>query len=96
MEALISGATFVARSFAGDAKQLKELIKAAIMHNGISVIDVISPCVTFNNKDEALQSYNWGRQHEDPIQEIKFAYRKDVASLEDFEEGHCKRSDLTG
>jgi 2-oxoglutarate ferredoxin oxidoreductase subunit beta len=94
MEALISGATFVARSFAGDAKQLKELIKAAFVHNGISVIDVISPCVTFNNKDEALQSYNWGRQHEDPIQEIKFAYRKDIASLEDLEEGTVKEVNL--
>ncbi|MEA4811107.1 MAG: 2-oxoacid:ferredoxin oxidoreductase subunit beta [Anaerolineaceae bacterium] len=94
MEALISGATFVARSFAGDAKQLKELIKSAIIHNGISVIDVISPCVTFNNKDEALQSYNWGRQHEEPIQEIKFALKRDVPNLDDFEEGAVREVTL--
>ncbi len=72
MEALISGATFVARAFSGDTKQLKELIKAALTHKGLAILDVISPCVTFNNKDEALQSYTWGRENEAPIQDIKF------------------------
>ena len=52
-EALVGNATFVARSFAGDPKQVKELIKAALSHNGIAVLDIISPCVTFNNKDDA-------------------------------------------
>jgi len=59
MEALISGAKFVARAFSGDVKQMKELFKAALVHDGIAVIDVISPCVTFNNRDDALQSYTW-------------------------------------
>ncbi|NLW72646.1 MAG: 2-oxoacid:ferredoxin oxidoreductase subunit beta [Chloroflexi bacterium] len=72
MEALISGATFVARAFSGDTKQLRELIKAAIKHDGLAILDVISPCVTFNNKDEALQSYTWGRENMAPIQDIKF------------------------
>ncbi|MCC7130030.1 MAG: 2-oxoacid:ferredoxin oxidoreductase subunit beta, partial [Anaerolineae bacterium] len=48
-EALVGNATFVARSFAGDPKQVKELIKAALSHRGIAVLDIISPCVTFNN-----------------------------------------------
>src|SRR5512137_1822866 len=55
-EALVGNATFVARSFAGDPKQVKELIKAALMHNGIAVLDIISPCVTFNNADSAIHS----------------------------------------
>ena len=50
-EALVGNATFVARSFAGDPKQVKELIKAAFSHDGIAVLDIISPCVTFNNQD---------------------------------------------
>ncbi len=50
-EALVGNATFVARSFAGDPKQVKELIKAALSHDGIAVLDIISPCVTFNNQD---------------------------------------------
>ena len=68
----LTNATFVARSFAGDAKQVKELIKAAMAHNGIAVLDIISPCVTFNNADNAYHSYAWGKDHEEPLQEINF------------------------
>ena len=50
-EAVVANASFVARSFAGDPKQVKELLKAAISHNGIAVLDIISPCVTFNNQE---------------------------------------------
>jgi 2-oxoglutarate ferredoxin oxidoreductase subunit beta len=87
MEALISGATFVARAYSGDAKQLKELIKAAISQRGIAVIDVISPCVTFNNKDDALQSYTWGRDNEAPLHDFKHFARKEDIDLADFEPG---------
>jgi 2-oxoglutarate/2-oxoacid ferredoxin oxidoreductase subunit beta len=72
MEALASNATFVARSFAGDAKQVKELIKAAFSHNGIAVLDIISPCVTFNNQENAFHSYTWGKDHEAPLHEIMY------------------------
>ncbi len=72
MEALASNATFVARSFAGDAKQVKELIKAAFSHNGIAVLDIISPCVTFNNEENAFHSYTWGKDHEAPLHEIMY------------------------
>ncbi len=61
VEALAANATFVARSFAGDAKQVKSLIKAALSHRGIAILDIISPCVTFNNSDEAHHSFGWGR-----------------------------------
>jgi 2-oxoglutarate ferredoxin oxidoreductase subunit beta len=71
-EALVGHATFVARSFAGDPKQVKELIKSALSHDGIAVLDIISPCVTFNNQDEAIHSYAWGRQHEVALHELSF------------------------
>src|ERR1700683_352589 len=54
--ALKWGATFVARSFSGDKKQLQTLLKSAIVHNGLSVIDVVSPCVTFNAHDGSTKS----------------------------------------
>ncbi len=72
MEALAGGATFVARSFAGDPKQLKALIKAAFHHNGLAIIDVVSPCVTFNNEPSAHYSYGWARDHEAPLHRLDF------------------------
>jgi len=71
-EALVGNATFVARSFAGDPKQVKEIIKAAIHHDGIAVVDIISPCVTFNNTDESSHSYAWGREHEVALHELSY------------------------
>ena len=72
LEALVGNATFVARSFAGDPKQVKELIKAAISHKGIAVLDIISPCVTFNNRDDAAHSYAWGKEHEVALHELSY------------------------
>jgi len=72
MEALASSATFVARSFAGDPKQVKELLKAAFSHHGVAILDIISPCVTFNNEENALHSYTWGKDHEEPLHEISY------------------------
>jgi 2-oxoglutarate/2-oxoacid ferredoxin oxidoreductase subunit beta len=71
-EALVSNATFVARSFAGDPKQVKELIKTAISHRGIAVLDIISPCVTFNNSDTASHSYAWGKDHEVALHDLAY------------------------
>jgi len=71
-EAIAGRASFVARTFSGDPKQLKALIKAGIHHRGIAVIDVISPCVTFNNSDEAFHSYAWGKSHEVALHELSF------------------------
>lgn len=61
--ALQLGATFVARSFSGDKGQLVPLIKAAISHRGFALIDVVSPCVTFNNNTESTKSYDFVRDH---------------------------------
>lgn len=61
--ALELGASFVARSFSGDKDQLVPLMKAALSHNGFALIDVISPCVTFNNHNGSTKSYDYTREH---------------------------------
>ena len=90
MEALISNATFVARSFAGDPRQVKELIKAAIAHQGIAVIDIISPCVTFHNHENSFHSYSFGKTHEEPLHEISLVLAREEITVEDFERGTTK------
>jgi 2-oxoglutarate ferredoxin oxidoreductase subunit beta len=66
------GATYVARSFAGDPKQLVPLLKGALVHNGTALVDVISPCVTFNNHPGSTKSYTWGKEHEELLHEVGF------------------------
>ena len=66
------GCAYVARSFSGDMKQLLALLKGAIAHRGTALLDVISPCVTFNNHEDSTKSYKWAKDHEIPIQEIGF------------------------
>jgi len=66
------GATFVARSFSGDKKQLASLLKAAIGHRGTVLLDVISPCVTFNDHEGSTKSYAYVKDHDDPLGEITF------------------------
>jgi 2-oxoglutarate ferredoxin oxidoreductase subunit beta len=58
------GATFLARSFSGDKEQLIPILKAAVAHNGFALIDVISPCVTFNDHEGSTKSYKFTREHE--------------------------------
>ena len=91
MEALASNATFIARSFAGNPKQVKELLKAAMAHNGIAVLDIISPCVTFNNQDNAYHSYAWGKDHEEPLHDITYiAPRNEIILEEEMKEGEVR------
>jgi 2-oxoglutarate/2-oxoacid ferredoxin oxidoreductase subunit beta len=70
--ALILGATFVARSFSGDKKQLIPLLKAAITHRGSAVIDVVSPCVQFNNNPASTKSYDFVREHNEAVNRLDF------------------------
>src|SRR6266571_6488262 len=70
--ALQWGATFVARSFSGDKKQLQAILKAAITHKGLSVIDVISPCTTFNDHEGSTKSYSYMKEHEEALHEVDF------------------------
>jgi len=72
MLALQWGATLVARAFSGDKKQLQAILKAAIAHKGLSVIDVLSPCVTFNDHEGSTKSYSYVKDHEEPIHELDF------------------------
>ena len=64
MLGLAMGATFLARSFSGDKEQLIPILKAAVAHNGLALIDVISPCVTFNDHEGSTKSYRFMREHE--------------------------------
>jgi 2-oxoglutarate ferredoxin oxidoreductase subunit beta len=66
------GCGYVARSFSGDMKQLVALLKGAMAHRGTALLDVVSPCVTFNNHESSTKSYKWAKDHEIPIQEIGF------------------------
>jgi 2-oxoglutarate ferredoxin oxidoreductase subunit beta len=80
--ALKWGATFVARSFSGDKKQLQTLLKAAIVHNGLSVIDVVSPCVTFNDHEGSTKSYSYMKDHEEVLHDLDFVPAYDEISVE--------------
>ncbi|MDM8519899.1 2-oxoacid:ferredoxin oxidoreductase subunit beta [Anaerolineales bacterium HSG6] len=86
MEALIAGCSFVARSFAGDAKQIDTLLLAALKHNGTAMLDIISPCVTFNNTEYSTKSYPYGKKHEQPLHEM--AYIPDAEEIQvDYDSG---------
>src|SRR5438067_288709 len=66
------GATFVARSFSGDKKQLLSLLKASLAHRGTVMLDVISPCVTFNDHEGSTKSYSYVKDHDEPIEDVSF------------------------
>jgi 2-oxoglutarate ferredoxin oxidoreductase subunit beta len=66
------GATFVARSFSGDKKQLLSILKASLSHRGTCMIDVLSPCVTFNDHEGSTKSYAYVKEHDEPLGEVSF------------------------
>ena len=70
--AITMGATFVGRSFSGDKRQLHGMLKAAIAHNGTVMLDVVSPCVTFNDHEGSTKSYKYMKDHEEPLHEVSF------------------------
>jgi 2-oxoglutarate/2-oxoacid ferredoxin oxidoreductase subunit beta len=70
--AISMGATFVGRSFSGDKRQLHAMLKAAIAHRGTVMLDVVSPCVTFNDHEGSTKSYKYMKDHDEPLQEINF------------------------
>src|ERR671924_816035 len=72
MLAIQLGASFVARSFSGDKKQLLSILKASLGHRGTCLIDVISPCVTFNDHEGSTKSYAYAKEHDEPLGEISF------------------------
>jgi 2-oxoglutarate ferredoxin oxidoreductase subunit beta len=72
------GATFVGRSFSGDKKQLSAMLKAAIAHKGTVLLDIISPCVTFNDHEGSTKSYKYMKEHDEMVNETGF-----IAPFED-------------
>src|SRR5919202_4178614 len=70
--AILLGASFVGRSFSGDKKQLAAMLKAAIAHRGTVMLDVVSPCVTFNDHEGSTKSYAYMKDHDEPLHEIGF------------------------
>src|SRR5256712_4020441 len=68
--AITLGATFVGRSFSGDKKQLHSMLKAAIAHQGTVMLDVVSPCVTFNDHEGSTTSYKFMKDNDETLQEI--------------------------
>jgi 2-oxoglutarate ferredoxin oxidoreductase subunit beta len=84
--AILMGATFVARSFSGDKGQLTPLIKAAIAHEGAAFIDVISPCVAFNNHAGSTKSYDYIREHNEAVNRLDFWPNREAITV-DYSEG---------
>src|SRR6202140_3141331 len=76
------GATFVGRSFSGDKRQLHTMLKAAIAHKGTVMLDVVSPCVTFNDHEGSTKSYKYMKDHEEPLQDISFVPSFEEISVE--------------
>ena len=94
--ALTLGATFVARTFSGDKAQLVPLIQAGMRHNGFALIDVLSPCVTFNDHEGSTKSYAYTREHYEPAVEADFVplgreIAVDYAAGETHAGGHARR-----
>jgi 2-oxoglutarate/2-oxoacid ferredoxin oxidoreductase subunit beta len=80
------GATYVARSFSGDKKQLLALLQGAIGHRGTAMLDVISPCVTFNDHEGSTKSYGYVKDHDAPVGDITFVPFFDDITV-DYDEG---------
>ncbi|MFN2137021.1 MAG: 2-oxoacid:ferredoxin oxidoreductase subunit beta [Candidatus Promineifilaceae bacterium] len=94
MEAIMAGAGFVARSFSGDANQVRELMKAALSHRGTAVIDIISPCVAFNNAETSTKSYSYGREHEVQLHDFGWVPPATEIILDDHEPGAVREIEM--
>ncbi len=91
--AIEMGCRFVARSFSGDMKQLLTLIKAGLNHPGTAMIDVVSPCVTFNNHEGSTKSYKFAKEHEEQLHDIGFVPPHEQITAE-YAEGTTKTIEL--
>jgi len=87
------GCGFVARGFAGDPKQMVNILKAAIAHDGLAVIDVISPCVTFNNHDGSTKGYAYSKEHDELLHQIGFVQSYEQIEI-DYEPGTVREVTL--
>lgn len=94
MEGILAGAGFVARSFSGDAKQVRELLKAALSFEGTALLDIISPCVAFNNHDSSTKSYGYGKDNQEPLHDIGWVAPEEEIMIDDYEPGEMKVVEL--
>lgn len=94
IEAVTAGCGFVARSFAGDAKQVRELLKAALSFRGTALLDIVSPCVAFNNDEVSRKSYAYGLKHQHPLQDVGFVPFQEEIVIDDYEPGEMKVVEL--
>jgi 2-oxoglutarate ferredoxin oxidoreductase subunit beta len=88
------GCGFVARSFSGDPKQLRPILKAAFSHNGTAVVDVISPCVTFNNHEGSTRSYLNVKEHDAPLHDVGFIPHYETGIEVEYEPGESREIEL--
>src|SRR5512141_899129 len=87
------GASFVARSFSGDKKQLLSILKASLSHRGTALLDVLSPCVTFNDHEGSTKSYAYVKDHDDQLEEVSFVpFFEDISV--DYDAGTTKAVEL--
>ena len=87
--AITCGAGFVARGFAGDPKQMVTMLKAAIAYDGLAFIDVISPCVTFNNHEGSTKSYPYAKEHDELLHQVGFVPSYEPIEV-DYEPGEVR------
>jgi 2-oxoglutarate ferredoxin oxidoreductase subunit beta len=86
LEAVVADCGFVARSFAGDPRQVEALLKAGLSHRGTAILDIISPCVSFNDHEESTKSYSWGKAHEEIISDFSWIPPREEITV-DYAEG---------
>ncbi|MBI2026959.1 MAG: 2-oxoacid:ferredoxin oxidoreductase subunit beta [Deltaproteobacteria bacterium] len=93
MLAIISGCSFVGRAFSGDRKQMVPLLKAALAHEGCAFIDIMSPCVTFNDHPGSTKSYEYVKEHDEKLHDIDFIEEKSEIKI-DYDEGSIRKVTL--
>lgn len=93
LAAIELGATLVARSFSGDKRQLSTILKACVAHRGLAIVDVISPCTTFNDHEGSTKSYSYMKDHEEMLHELDFVPSYEDIAVE-YEEGSTKEVTL--
>jgi len=92
--AIEMGCSYVGRSFAADPKQVVSLLKGALSHRGTAVLDILSPCVTFNDHEASTKSYRWGKEHEELLHSIDFVPHFDQLPETEYDEGESRDVEL--
>lgn len=92
--AIEMGCSYVGRSFAADPKQLVALLEGALSHHGTAMLDVLSPCVTFNDHPGSTKSYSWGKEHEELLHQIDFVPHFEPMEAVDYQQGEIREVEM--